>query len=104
MTERKWLYLAIAYAAFCAIAIAAESHRLHHEPMSTAMDKLLVAPFGWGFAAYGLQFGYVYGRFSRVERSESPFTFWINIAFYFLFGLFLFYWGAQQALEHPIQS
>ncbi len=80
MTDKSWRIIAIAYFVLCALALAIESHFSHREPMASPMDKILLAPVLWGFPAYGIWSGYVRGRFSRVERSESTITFWINIA------------------------
>lgn len=45
---------------------------------------------------HGLQSGYVRGRFSTIERDESPITYWVNIGFYFLAGLFFVWWGLSR--------
>ena len=99
MTDKTWRYIAIAYAVVCALALLIESRVSHLEPMASPMDKILLAPILWGFAAYGVWSGYVRGRFSRVERSESPITFWVNIAFLVLFGLIMFCWGVRDAFQ-----
>jgi hypothetical protein len=90
MTEKTWWFTVGAYLVFFLGFIFVERHGMQRAPMSS-IDKVLVAPICWGFAFYGIQTGYVRGRFSRVERSESPFTFWLNIAFYSVVG-FLFFW------------
>jgi hypothetical protein len=96
MTSRNWRYLAVAYLVFYVTAIAIERHGLERGPMSP-MEKILAAPIMWGMAVHGLQGGSGMGRFSWVDRTEKPFTFWIIITFQFLFGLFLFCWGIRDA-------
>jgi hypothetical protein len=97
MSDKTRRFLLIAYLLLCAVAIAIEQHISKREPISSPMDKILLAPLVWGFAVYGIQEGYVRGRLSRVERSYSPITFWINIAVYLLIGLVSFYWGVSDA-------
>ncbi len=92
LTDSSWRVLGFGYLIFCAVVVAVERHFGASETMSI-LDRFLVVPAGWGFAVHGIQSGYVRGRFSLVERSESPVTFWINIAFYLLVGLFFFGWG-----------
>jgi hypothetical protein len=81
--------LAISHAAFCVLVIFVEGPGLHHEALSTRLDKILAAPFCWGLMSPGLPFGYVKGRLSTVERDDSPVTYWVNIVLLFLLGLFL---------------
>jgi hypothetical protein len=99
MTEKFLRNLAIAYVALYILIIVSERHGLPRgTPMST-MDEFITAPICWGFATYGVLAGYVRGRFSRVERSESPVTFWINIGFYVLVGLLFFGAGIRDAFS-----
>lgn len=98
MTTKTWRLFAIAYLILYVAAIAIERHGLKRGPMS-AMDMMLIAPIFWGLAVYGIQNGYVRGRFSRVECSESPLTFWINITVYFLIRLGFFCWGIRDAFR-----
>lgn len=99
MTDKALRNLAITYVVLYVLIIVIERHNLPRgAPMST-MDELLTAPICWGFATYGVLAGYVRGRFSRVERSESPVTFWINIGFYVLVGLLFFGAGIRDALH-----
>jgi hypothetical protein len=98
MTTKTWRILTIAYLVLYVVAIAIERLGLKRGPMS-AMDMIFIAPFLWGLAVYGFQNGFVRGRFSRVERSESPLTFWINITVYFLIGLGFFCWGIRDAFR-----
>lgn len=93
MSNKSWIVLAIAYFAFCALITVIEGPGIHHEPLSTRLDKLLVVPMWWGFMVHDIQYGEVRGRFSRVDRTESPITFWVNIAVYFLLGIFFFWWA-----------
>lgn len=94
MSNRSWIILAISYAAFCVLVTFLEGPGFHHEALSTRLDKLLAAPFCWGLMAHGLQSGYVRGRFSTVERDDSPITYWVNIALFFVLGLFFVWWAA----------
>ena len=98
MTSKTWRYLAITYLALYVVAIAIERLGLKRGPMSP-MDMILSAPILWGFALYGIQHGAVLGRYSWIDRSESPATFWILVTFGFLSGLFLFCWGIRDALR-----
>lgn len=99
MTRKTGRNVVIAYLVLCVIAIAVESRVTHRKPMSSPMDKILLAPIAWGFAVYGVLDGFVRGRLSTVERSERPFTFWTNIVFYVLFGLVCLGWGIGDALR-----
>jgi hypothetical protein len=96
MTSRNWRYLTVTYLVFYVTAIAFERHGFERGPMSP-MEKILSAPIMWGMAVHGVQGGSVMGRFSRVDRSEKPLTFWMIVTFQFLFGLFLFCWGIRDA-------
>jgi hypothetical protein len=87
MNRKTQLCLAATYLVFYVVAIAIERHGLERGPMSP-VDRILTAPILWGFALYGVQRGSVMGRFSRIDRSANPFTFWITVTFEFLFGLF----------------
>ena len=93
MSNKSWIILAISYAAFCVLVTFLEGPGFHHEALSTRLDKLLAAPFCWGLMVHGLQTGYVRGRFSTVERDDSPVTYWFNIVLFFVLGL-LFVWRA----------
>jgi hypothetical protein len=97
MTGKTWRFLAIAYLALYGVAIAFEIHHHRDRLSMSPMMMILTAPIAWGFAFHGVQNDYVRGRFSRVERWDSPLTFWINIAFYLGFGLVLFYCGVRDA-------
>jgi hypothetical protein len=94
MSNKSWIILAISYAALCVLVTFVEGPGFHHEALSTRLDKLLAAPFCWGLMLHGLQFGYVKGRFSTVERDDSPVTYWVNIVLLFLLGLFFVWWSA----------
>jgi hypothetical protein len=98
MTDRAWRFLLFGYLAPYLIAIGLEVHYRHPASM-TPLAMMLTAPIVLGFAAHGVQFGYVRGRFSRVEREDSPVTFWINIGFYVAFGLGMFCWGLRDAFK-----
>jgi hypothetical protein len=94
MSNKSWIILAISYAAFCVLVNFVEGPGFHHAALSTRLDKLLAAPFCWGLMSHGLQSGYVKGRFSTVERDDSPVTYWVNIVLLFLLGLFFVWWSA----------
>jgi hypothetical protein len=98
MTSRAQLYLAVTYLVFYVVAIAIERHGLERGPMSP-LERILTAPILWGLAVYGVQRGSVMGRFSWIDRSESPIAFWLTVTFEFLFGLFLFCWGIRDAFQ-----
>jgi hypothetical protein len=98
MTNNSWRNLAVTYLALYMVAIAIERHGFERGPMSP-IERILTAPILWGFAVYGFQRGSVLGRFSWIDRSEKPFSFWTLIAFEFLYGLFLFCWGIRDALR-----
>jgi hypothetical protein len=98
MTSKTWRNLAVTYLVFCIVAIAIERHGLERGPMSP-IEKILTAPILWGLAVYGYQRDSVMGRFSWIDRSEKPFSFWTVIAFEFLYGLFLFCWGIRDAFR-----
>jgi hypothetical protein len=85
MTSKTWRNLAVTYLVFCIVAIAIERHGLERGPMSP-IEKILTAPILWGLAVYGYQRDSVMGRFSWIDRSEKPFSFWTLIAFEFLYG------------------
>jgi hypothetical protein len=96
MSNKSWIVMALSYAAFCVLVTVIEGPGFHHEPLSTRLDRLLAVPFCWGLMAHGLQYGYVRGRFSTVERDESPVTYWVNIAAFFLLGSFFFGWALSR--------
>jgi hypothetical protein len=98
MTNNSWRNLAVTYLALYMVAIAIERHGFERGPMSP-IERILTAPILWGFAVYGFQRGSVLGRFSWIDRSEKPFSFWTLTAFEFLYGLFLFCWGIRDALR-----
>ena len=98
MTSKSWRYLAVTYLVLYLVAIAIERHGLQRGPMSP-IERIITAPILWGLAVYGVQSGSVMGRFSWVDRSENPLTFWIIVTFEFLFGLFLFCWGIRDAFQ-----
>ena len=98
MTARGWRYLAAAYLIFYVAAVVIERHGLERSPMYP-IEMILTAPIMWGFAVYGLQRGSVMARTSWVGCSENPLRFWSIIAFEFLFGLFLFFWGMRDAFR-----
>jgi hypothetical protein len=97
MTSRMWRYLTVTYLAFYVAAIAIERHGFFERGPMTPVEKILTAPIMWGLAVYGVQEGSVMGRFSWVDRSEKPSTFWIIVTFEVLYGLFLFCWGVRDA-------
>jgi hypothetical protein len=98
MTDRNWRLLLFCYLVPYLIVIGLERHYRHPASM-TPLAMLLTAPIVLGFAAHGVQNGYVRGRFSRVERDDSPVTYWINIGFYLAFGLGMFCWGPRDAFR-----
>jgi hypothetical protein len=98
MTSKTWRYLATTYLVVYVVAIAIERHGLERGPMSP-MDMILSAPILWGFAVHGIQQGSLPGRYSWVDRPETPFAFWIIVTCGFLYGLFLFCWGIRDALR-----
>ena len=55
-------------------------------------------------AARGLRLGVTGGRFTRYERSVSPFHFWFYILFYSLLGIFLLAVGACSILAPHLLS
>jgi len=93
MSNKSWIILGLSYAAFCVLVTFVEGPALHHAALSTRLDRFLAAPFCWGLMAHGLQNGYVRGRFSTVERDDSPITYWVNIAVLFLLGLLFIAWA-----------
>jgi hypothetical protein len=98
MSSKTWRNLAVTYLVLCVVAFAIERHGLERGPMSP-IEKILAAPILWGLAIYGLQRDSVMGRFSWIDRSEKPVSFWTLIAFEFLYGIFLFCWGIRDALR-----
>ena len=96
MSNKSWIILGLLYAAFCVLVTVIEGPGFHHEPLSTRLDRLLAAPFCWGLMVHGLQSGYVRGRFCTVDREDSPLTYWANIGFLFLLGLFFISWGLSR--------
>jgi hypothetical protein len=98
MTDRTWRFLLFGYLLPYLIAIGLERHYRHPASM-TPMAMMITAPIVLGFAAHGVQNGYVRGRFSRVEREDSPVTFWTNIGFYVAFGLVMFCWGLLDSIH-----
>jgi hypothetical protein len=98
LTVRTWRILGIAYVLLFLAYSAIQRHGLKRGPMSP-MELMLLAPIFWGLTVYCVQFGYVRGRFSRVERSDSPFTFWLNILFIAGVGFVSFGWGLHDSLN-----
>jgi hypothetical protein len=98
LTLRTWRILGVAYGLFFITYSAIQRHGLKRGPMSP-MELMLLAPIFWGLALCCVQIGYVRGRFSRVERSDSPFTFWLNILFIAGVGFISFGWGLLDALN-----
>jgi hypothetical protein len=98
MTSKRWRYLAVTYLVLYLVAIAIERHGLQRGPMSP-IERIITATILWGLAVYGVQSGSVMGRYSWIDRSENPLTFWFIVTFEFLFGLFLFCWGIRDAFQ-----
>ena len=99
MTDKALRDLAIAYVARYILIVVIERYKLPRGTPMSPMDEFLTAPICWGFATHDVLAGYVRGRVSRVERSESPVTFWINIGFHVLAGLLFFGSGRQGRLS-----
>jgi hypothetical protein len=99
MNEKTWRFLGYAYLLIYIVSVASERRGLRVENTPTTLDKLFAAPIFWGLAVDGIRTGSVYGRFSTVERSDRPFTFWMSIATYCLIGLLFFAWGIHDLLR-----
>ncbi len=97
--SNPYLAVLVGYIVFFVVVMAIESHGNFDRAPLTPLDKILYAPIMFGLVAYGLKTGSVQGRFSTVYRSERPITFWINIKFYCLFGLFMFCWGVVDSFS-----
>jgi hypothetical protein len=93
MDSRTWRNLGLAYLAFFLVAIAIARHGLEglarRGPMSP-LELILAAPMLFGYGIYAAATGSVLWRWSSTERSENPVAFWCMVAFFVLFGVFLF--------------
>jgi hypothetical protein len=90
-------YLEITYLIIFVAVSALDWHAVWRGPMSP-MEKILVAPILWGLAAHGICHGSALGRWSQIDRSQRPYSFWTIVIFELLFGLFLFCWGVREVL------
>ena len=77
----------------------------------TAASRIWVMFLGFGSGGLfvwlvfrGLRLGVTGGRFTRYERSVSPFHFWFYILFYSLMGMFLLAVGACSILAPHLLS
>jgi hypothetical protein len=103
MTDMAWRIALAAYIAFYIVAIAIERHSIailsDRGPM-TALELFLTVPFAWGYVAYALQSGSIhwsaYWRLTTVERDDKPATYWLAVAFYFLYGALLIVLGLHR--------
>ena len=98
MASKTWRYLALGYLVFYFVAIVIERHGIERAPMSP-LERILTAPILLGFVVYGLQRGSLAGRFSSVDRSENPITFWTLVTLGFMYGVFLFCWGMADSFR-----
>lgn len=85
----------VGYLVFYLAAMTLEHHGTTFDKNQPAspLDKILFAPVMFGLVFYGLQTSSLPGRFTTIQRSEKPFTFWFNLIFYLLYGLFMLGWG-----------
>ncbi|MET3118750.1 hypothetical protein AAKU64_002983 [Undibacterium sp. GrIS 1.8] len=76
---------------------------IEHSTRYHALREPLGALFGaWlpiGLSIFGIQNGWVIGKFSIINRDNSPISFWIIIAAGFMLGVFLLYRGVSGLLR-----
>lgn len=103
MTDTRWRIALAVYVIFWFLTIAMEHHGLtaifHREPM-TGLDLILTVPFFWGYGIYALQNRLVHWttrrRLTVIERDDRPIGYWLIVAIYFLYGVFLLALGLNR--------
>jgi hypothetical protein len=103
MTDKTWRFALAGYVAFYCLAIAIERHGLaspfQRAPM-TASELFLTVPFFWGYTAYALLHGSIHGasgwQIKTIERDDRLAAYWLTVAFYFLYGVFLIVLGLHR--------
>lgn len=91
LTKKTWIILGVAYGLLW-VAYGATGKSAFDHPI-TPMEAILFSPLAFGFSIYCIQFGHVTSRITKVERSETPVKFWINIALLLGISLAITLWG-----------
>ncbi len=62
-------------------------------------DAVIGAPVPFSFGVFAIQNGWVNTRYSRIDRDESPVSYWFYVALALSLGAGLFFWGIVNAIR-----
>lgn len=94
MFTKTQFKIVIGYALFVILFAHFKKHGLESGQM-TPLSAILYAPIPLAFSVFGIQNGWVIGKFCVIDRDESPISFWVLVAIGLVAGLGLFLWGLR---------
>jgi hypothetical protein len=90
---KNQIKLFIIYAVLMILLTQFLQHSLKYHHLLEPCSAFFGAWLPIGLAIFGIQNGWVVGKFCMIARDESPVSYWLLIALGFLSGFYLIYRG-----------